>query len=60
MAKWISLVHYRGETFSNSFQKNREKQKKNDRKTAILRKTTFRQNRFFDLAVTQKRIIVNT
>ena len=27
---------------------------------AILRKTTFRQNRFFDFAVTQKRIIVNT
>ncbi|KAF0718936.1 Uncharacterized protein FWK35_00031849 [Aphis craccivora] len=34
-------------TFSNSFQKNQEKQKKNDGKTGILRKTSFRPNRFF-------------
>ncbi|KAF0754467.1 Nucleic-acid-binding protein [Aphis craccivora] len=45
-------MHYRGQklTFSNSFQKNREKQK-------FLRKSSFRPNRFFYMVVIQKLII---
>ncbi|KAF0773852.1 Uncharacterized protein FWK35_00003100 [Aphis craccivora] len=43
-------------TFSNSFQKNREKQKKMTEKRDFLRKTSFRPNRFFFMIVIQKLI----
>ncbi|KAF0712307.1 Uncharacterized protein FWK35_00039153, partial [Aphis craccivora] len=42
------------------FSKNREKQKKNDGKTGILCKTSFRPNRFFYMVVIQKLITVST
>ena len=48
---------------SNSFQKNREKQKKNDRKTGIFTQnqfSSFRQNRIIYFAITQKLIDENT
>ncbi|KAF0767792.1 Uncharacterized protein FWK35_00020686 [Aphis craccivora] len=48
-------------TFFNSFQKNREKQKKKmTEKREFLRKISFRPNRFFYMVVIQKLITVNT
>ncbi|KAF0737870.1 Uncharacterized protein FWK35_00032712 [Aphis craccivora] len=48
-------------TFSNSFQKNLEKQKKKmTEKREFLRKTSFRPNRFFYMVVIQKLITINT
>ncbi|KAF0753812.1 Uncharacterized protein FWK35_00021235 [Aphis craccivora] len=46
--------------FPNSFQKRREKPKKNKEKREFLRKTSFRPNRFFYMVVIQKLITVNT
>ncbi|KAF0760141.1 Uncharacterized protein FWK35_00007033 [Aphis craccivora] len=47
--------------FSNSFQKNREKQKKKmTEKREFLRKTSFQPNRFFYMVVIQKLITVIT
>ncbi|KAF0764689.1 Uncharacterized protein FWK35_00001765 [Aphis craccivora] len=44
----------------NSFQKNREKQKKMTEKREFLLKTRFRPNRFFYMVVNQKIITINT
>ncbi|KAF0748740.1 Uncharacterized protein FWK35_00020926 [Aphis craccivora] len=47
-------------TFSNSFQKNREKQKKNDEKTGIFTQNQFSTKSIFFMVVIQKLIADNT